>query len=73
MIWWQKNRYGSAGTYTEKPTNFKKWEKFKEIFWNIKYTNIHMIVVPERREREKGVDNVSDKIIFSLIYTELTF
>ena len=32
-----------------------------------------MIVVPERREREKGVDNVSDKIIFSLIYTELTF
>ena len=31
--------------------------------WDIKHTNIHIIVVPERKEREKGVENIFNKIM----------
>ena len=47
---------------TQSEQQTKTNEKNKQDLWdNIKCANLHIIGVPERRERQKGIDNVSWK------------
>ena len=38
-------------------------ESLRELWDNIKCTNIHVIGMPERREREKGTETIFQEII----------
>ena len=41
----------------------KNEDSLRDLWENIKYTNIHIIGVPEGEEREKGAENIFENII----------
>ena len=64
------NKWGGgqiSGNYrcrTEKRKRLKtNEESLRELWDNVKRTNIHIIGVPEGEEREKGTENICQKII----------
>ena len=53
-----------TATEQNKGKRMKKSEDSLRDFWdNIKHTNIHIIGVPEREEREKGSKKIFEEII----------
>ena len=38
-------------------------DRLRDLWDNIKHTNIHIIGVPERERREKGLEKIFEKII----------
>ena len=55
---------------------FKKEDSFRDLWGNIKHTNIHIIGVPEGEEREKKVEDIFNEIIaenFPNLKTETAF
>lgn len=61
----QKIEYWKSFSKTaERKTNEKKKENIQELWDKTKYTNIHIIRVPERREKErKGIKHVFEEIV----------
>ena len=41
----------------------RNWDSLRDLWDNIKHTNIHIIGVPEGEEREKGPEKIFEEII----------
>ena len=48
---------------TESQMKKKNESNIRELWDNIKLTNLHIIGIPERKEREKGIKNVFEEIM----------
>ena len=59
-----KQNGGNHYYRTEKKKRMERYEDSVRDLWdNIKYTNIHIIQVPEGEEREKGPEKIFEEII----------
>ena len=43
--------------------NEKNWDSLRELWDNIKWTNIRIIGVPEEEEQKKGIEKIFEEII----------
>ena len=47
----------------QKVTQIKYWKHLKAFWGNIKYINICIMGIPERKEKEKGIENVFEEMM----------
>ena len=46
-----------------KPSEKKHESNIRDLWYNIKLTNLHIIGIPEREEKEKGIENIFEEIM----------